>query len=107
MLRLFQSTTAAAARVASRWARPRGLLVVLPGYEPSLLAQEPVTAVSDLPPGVLAGLQRASLATLAEPLACAIHGVKQSSVRRADRVLIYGAGTLGILLRGLRQKAMT
>lgn len=39
-----------------------------------------------------------SLAVLAEPLACAIHGVKQSSGRRADRVLIYGAGTLGILL---------
>lgn len=55
-----------AARVASRWARPRGLLVVLPGYEPSLLAQEPVTAVSDLPPGVLAALQRASLATLGD-----------------------------------------
>jgi L-iditol 2-dehydrogenase len=40
----------------------------------------------------------APMAALAEPLACAIHGVKQSCARRADRVLIYGAGTLGILL---------
>ncbi len=55
-----------AARVASRWARPRGLLVVLPGYEPSLLAAEPVSAVSDLSPAALAALQRGSVATLGD-----------------------------------------
>lgn len=53
----------------------------------------PRSSLVEVPKGV-----GASLAALAEPLACAIHGVKQSSVRRADRVLIYGAGTLGILL---------
>lgn len=53
-----------AARVASRWARPRGLLVVLPGYEASLLSAEPVTAVDDLPPAAHLALQRGGLATL-------------------------------------------
>jgi len=40
----------------------------------------------------------AAMATLAEPLACAVHAIKLCSIRRADRVLIYGAGTLGLLL---------
>lgn len=61
------------------------------GFAGQLVA--PRSSLVEVPKGV-----GASLATLAEPLACAIHGVKQSSVRRADRVLIYGAGTLGILL---------
>ncbi|NTV25388.1 MAG: alcohol dehydrogenase catalytic domain-containing protein [Chlorobiaceae bacterium] len=39
-----------------------------------------------------------SVATLAEPLACAIHGIKQSRTTGNDRVLVYGAGTLGILI---------
>ena len=34
------------ARVASSWARPRGLLVVLPGYEASFLARQPLSASS-------------------------------------------------------------
>jgi 2-desacetyl-2-hydroxyethyl bacteriochlorophyllide A dehydrogenase len=61
------------------------------GFAGQLIA--PRSSLVEVPKGV-----GASLAALAEPLACAIHGVKQSSVRRADRVLIYGAGTLGILL---------
>jgi len=61
------------------------------GFAGQLIA--PRSSLVEVPKGV-----GASLAALAEPLACAIHGVKQSSIRRADRVLIYGAGTLGILL---------
>jgi 2-desacetyl-2-hydroxyethyl bacteriochlorophyllide A dehydrogenase len=61
------------------------------GFAERLIA--PRSSLVEVPKGI-----DASLATLAEPLACAIHGVKQISVRRADRVLIYGAGTLGILL---------
>ncbi|MBN1279097.1 MAG: alcohol dehydrogenase catalytic domain-containing protein [Chlorobiaceae bacterium] len=38
------------------------------------------------------------LAALAEPLACALHGLDQAAVDTGDRVLIYGAGTLGIFL---------
>jgi DNA polymerase-4 len=39
-----------AARIASRCAKPRGFLVVLPGYEASFLARYPVSALEDLPP---------------------------------------------------------
>jgi len=61
------------------------------GFAGQLIA--PRSSLVEVPKGV-----GASLAALAEPLACAIHGVKQSCARRADRVLIYGTGTLGILL---------
>jgi L-iditol 2-dehydrogenase len=53
----------------------------------------PRSSLIEVPKGI-----SPSMAALAEPFACAIHGVKQSSARRADRVLISGAGTLGILL---------
>lgn len=54
-----------AARVASSWARPRGLLVVLPGYEPAFLARQTVD-VLDLPPHVARALAAAGLRTLGE-----------------------------------------
>jgi DNA polymerase-4 len=53
-----------AARIASGWAKPRGLLVVLPGYELSFLARQPISALGDLPPHLEAALERAGLATL-------------------------------------------
>jgi threonine dehydrogenase-like Zn-dependent dehydrogenase len=53
----------------------------------------PRSSLLEVPKGI-----SSSLAALAEPLACAVHGIKQSCIRRADRVLICGAGTLGILL---------
>jgi len=52
-----------AARIASEWARPRGLLVVLPGYELSFLAGKK-TAALDLPPHLELALERAGYATL-------------------------------------------
>jgi DNA polymerase-4 len=57
-----------AARVASAWARPRGLLVVLPGYERSFLARQPVAVLPDLPPHLETALQRAGLTTLGQLL---------------------------------------
>lgn len=54
-----------AARIASAWAKPRGLLVVLPGYEQSFLAGKPVTALS-LPPHLEAALERAGFSTLGQ-----------------------------------------
>jgi len=36
--------------------------------------------------------------TLVEPLACAVHGLDQVEPRPADAYLIYGAGTMGLLL---------
>ncbi len=55
-----------AARVASTWARPRGLLVVLPGYEASFLARQPVSFLPDLPPHLEAALLKAEIATLGD-----------------------------------------
>jgi DNA polymerase-4 len=57
-----------AARVASSWARPRGLLVVLPGYEVSFLAQKPVSFLPDLPPHLEAALTQAGIGTLGDVL---------------------------------------
>ena len=79
-----------AARIASGWAKPRGLLVVLPGYERSFVEPKPV-ALLGLPPHVEAALERAGLLTLgqvaeAEPeaLAAAI-GPAAAHVRAAAR----------------------
>ncbi|OCG02167.1 zinc-dependent dehydrogenase [Gilliamella sp. wkB112] len=36
-------------------------------------------------------------ATLIEPIACCLHGLKQADIRANDSVLIMGAGTIGIL----------
>jgi nucleotidyltransferase/DNA polymerase involved in DNA repair len=55
-----------AARVASSWARPRGLLVVLPGYEASFLARQPVSFLEDLPPHLARGLEEAGITTLGD-----------------------------------------
>jgi len=57
-----------AARVASRGARPRGLLVVLPGYEARFLARQPVSCLPDLPPHLETALRRAGLETLGQLL---------------------------------------
>ncbi len=38
------------------------------------------------------------LAALAEPLGCALHGLDRAGVRSGERVLIYGAGSLGLFL---------
>lgn len=55
-----------AARVASARARPRGLLIVLPGYEASFLARQPLSALAPLPPQIEKALESAGLATLGD-----------------------------------------
>jgi DNA polymerase-4 len=56
------ASTRLAARIASAWAKPRGLLVVFPGYERSFLAGKPVSVLG-LPPHVATALERAGLGT--------------------------------------------
>jgi DNA polymerase-4 len=79
-----------AARAASSFARPRGLLVVLPGYERSFVAPRPVSLLG-LPPHVEAALERAGLTTVgqladAEPQAlAAIVGPAAAKVGAAAR----------------------
>ena len=53
-----------AARVASSWARPRGLLVVLAGYESSFLASQPIACLTEFEPRILERLDAAGLTTL-------------------------------------------
>jgi len=43
--------------------------------------------------------------TLVEPLSCAVHGFDQVGVRLAASYLIYGAGTMGLLLAQLARHA--
>lgn len=54
-----------AARIASAWARPRGLLVVLPGYERSFVGPKKI-ALLGLAPHLVAALERAGLTTIAQ-----------------------------------------
>jgi len=60
------ASTRLAARVASTWARPRGLLVVLPGYETSFLARQPLSFLPDLPPHLETALENAGFLTLGQ-----------------------------------------
>jgi threonine dehydrogenase-like Zn-dependent dehydrogenase len=43
--------------------------------------------------------------TLVEPLSCAVHGFDRLGVRLADHYLIYGAGTMGLMMAQLAQQA--
>jgi DNA polymerase-4 len=83
-----------AARVASRWARPRGLLVVLPGYETSFLARQPVSCLPDLPPHLERALVGAGFATLGQLLESddAALGAAVGSAAQALRAAARGEG---------------
>jgi DNA polymerase-4 len=59
------ATSRLAARIASGWAKPRGLLVVLPGYERSFVAPKPISFLG-LPPHLEAALERAAFTTLGQ-----------------------------------------
>ncbi len=59
-------TSRLAARIASRWARPRGLLLLLPQHEPSFVDRQPLEVLDDLPASALAALRRGGLRTLAD-----------------------------------------
>ncbi len=60
------ASSSLAARAASSWARPRGFLLVLPGYEASFLTRQPLSFLAALPPHLEAALRRAGLTTLGQ-----------------------------------------
>ncbi len=60
------ASTRLAARIASSWAKPRGFLLVLPGYESSFLARQPLSALGDLPQHLEQALEEAGLTTLGQ-----------------------------------------
>lgn len=71
-----------AARVASARARPRGLLIVLPGYEASFLARQSLSALQDLPAPLEKALADAGFQTLGD-LASADASALEKIVGRA------------------------
>jgi DNA polymerase-4 len=71
-----------AARVASRGARPRGLLIVIPGYEDSFVSRQPVSVLPGIAPQQEAALLKAGLLTLGD-LANADEAVLASAVGSA------------------------
>lgn len=88
------ASTRLAAQVASRWARPRGLVVVLPGYESSFLAAQPLSRLPDLPPHLEHALIRAGFDTLGKladgdegALAAAVGAPAAERLRRVARGL--------------------
>lgn len=58
-----------AARAASRFAKPRGLLIVLPGYDPVFLASQPLDLLQEVPPHLRKVLVEAGVTTLGHLLA--------------------------------------
>jgi DNA polymerase-4 len=67
-----------AARVASCWARPRGLLVVIPGYESRFLAGQELSFLTELPPHAAAALRKVGIETL-------------GALREAEDAVVAGA----------------
>jgi DNA polymerase-4 len=55
-----------AARVASSGAKPRGLLLVLPGYEAAFVGPKPLSFLDDVPPHLVGALQEAGYTTLGQ-----------------------------------------
>ncbi len=60
------ATTRAAAQIASRISRPRGVLYALPGYEPRLLAPLDIGLLPDLPAGARQRLVMEGIMTLGD-----------------------------------------
>jgi DNA polymerase IV len=87
------ASTKIAAQIASRLARPAGLLYVLPGYEERLLAPLDVSLLPDLPPGMGPKLHRASVMTLGH--------LAQLDPLKAETLLGRRAGEFARLARGL------
>jgi DNA polymerase-4 len=81
-----------AARVASGWARPRGLLIVLPGYEASFLARQPASALEGLPPHLEVALERAGLLCLGDILAASPAQLREALGPAAEAVRRAASG---------------
>lgn len=92
------ASTKIAAQIASRLARPRGLLYVLPGYEERLLAPLDVALLPDLPPGLAPRLHRAGVMTLGHLAAL--------DPAKADTLVGRRAAEFARLARGLDDRAV-
>jgi DNA polymerase-4 len=87
------ASTRLAARIASRLARPRGLLILLPGYEARFIASVPLAELDELRPAQAAALHRRGIETLGE--------LAQLTGEEARTLLGPGASGLLDLVRGM------
>jgi len=87
------ASTRLAARIASRLARPRGLLILLPGYEARFTASVPLAELDELRPAQAAALHRRGIETLGE--------LAQLTGEEARTLLGPGASGLLDLVRGM------
>ncbi|HEX9722957.1 MAG TPA: hypothetical protein VGC53_01605 [Vicinamibacteria bacterium] len=87
------ASTRLAARIASRLARPRGLLILLPGYEARFTASVPLAELDELRPAQTAALHRRGIETLGE--------LAQLTGEEARTLLGPGASGLLDLVRGM------
>jgi hypothetical protein len=87
------ASTRLAARIASRLARPRGLLILLPGYEARFTASVPLAELDELRPAQAEALQRRGIETLGE--------LAQLTRDEARTLLGPGASGLLDLVRGM------
>jgi DNA polymerase-4 len=71
-----------AARIASRWARPRGLLLLLPDHEASFLAQQPLRVLDNVPAATLQSLMPLGIETIGQ-LVAADGSVLAAAIGRA------------------------
>jgi|SRR5579862_1576637 len=81
-----------AARIASRCARPRGFLIVLPGYEASFIGAQPVSSLEDLPPHLEDALVKGGFLTIGD-----VAGADPAELSR-----LVGQGPAGLLIRAAR-----
>lgn len=86
------ASTKVAAQVASKLARPRGLLYVLPGYEERFLAAQDVELLPDLPPGSLPKLRQAGVLTLGALASMELTLAERLLGRQARELMQYARG---------------
>jgi hypothetical protein len=91
------ASTRLAARISSRMARPRGVLVLLPGYEATFLSPVPLEELDELRPGQAAALRRQGIRTVGE--------MAHLTSQQARSLLGLEAAKLIGLVRGLERRA--
>jgi len=89
------ASTRLAARISSRMARPRGLLVLLPGYETQFTATVPLAELDELRPAQAAALHRHGIGTLGELARLEANEARSLLGPQATRLMQLVRGTEG------------
>src|SRR3989304_4693820 len=89
------ASTRLAARISSRMARPRGLLVLLPGYETQFTETVPLAELGGLRPPPAAALTRPGIGTLGELARLEANEARSLLGPQATRLMQLVRGTEG------------